>query len=290
MELSNQIEKIAVVTDSCADVPAELVEQYHIFVLPMVINCEDGEHKDGVDINAEMIYQKLKTELPKTSSPSGEDIISTFEKIKAEGYTKAVVISLSGSLSGSVNHIRLAAESIKDLEIKVYDSKQGSIGIGVIAIQAAQYVSLGMSFEALQQKIEGLIQNTKVFFSIDTLEYLQKGGRIGKATALLGSVMQIKPILSFDEIGEIYSAAKVRGKKMVESKLIKLVEEYMQEGKPYNLVIADGGAAAERDELEEKIKAMFPNYQALYKAKIGAALSVYLGSGLLGAGIQFLED
>ena len=282
-------DKIAIITDSCGDVPPELAKEYSIFILPMLINCIDGEYRDGVDISADDVYERLKVELPKTSSPLGEDIIGTFEEIKRQGYTKAVAIILSGGLSGSVNHIKLAAQGIEGLEVAVFDSKQGSIGIGAIALQAAEYVKQGMRFEQLVEKVPNLIKNTKVFFSIDTLEYLQKGGRIGKVTALAGTVLQIKPILSFDDEGEIYTAAKVRGRKMVSSKLIKLVQECESKNRPYNLMVADGGAPEEREKLEEQLIALFPNYQFCYRAKIGAALSVYLGSGLLGAGIQFLD-
>lgn len=283
-------DKIAIITDSCADVPAELAKQYGIFILPMLIHCTDGEYRDGVDIFAEDVYERLETELPKTSSPLGEDVIKTFEEVKRQGYNKAVAIILSSGLSGSVNHIRLEAENQTDLEVVVFDSKQGSIGIGSIALQAAEYVKQGVSFNELLQKVNSLIKDTTVFFSIDTLEYLQKGGRIGKATALAGAVLQIKPILSFDHEGEIYTAAKARGRKQVSSKLIKLVEECQSGQRPYNLMVADGGAPEERDALEQQIKALFPDYKACFKAKIGAALSVYLGPGLLGAGIQFLDE
>lgn len=282
-------EKIAIITDSCADVPNELAKEYNIFILPMLIHCKDGEYRDGVEITAQDVYERLKTEIPKTSSPLGQDIIETFKEIKRQGYTKAVAVILSGGLSGSVNHIRLAAESESDIEVVVFDSMQGSIGIGAIALQAAEYVKQGMSFDELLDTMPKLIKNTKVFFSIDTLEYLQKGGRIGKATALAGSVLQIKPILAFDEEGEIYTPAKVRGRKMVSSRLIKFVQEQFITDKPYNLIVADGGAPEEREVLEEQLKALFPNYRFCYRAKIGGALSVYLGPGLLGAGIQFLD-
>ncbi len=282
-------EKIAVMTDSCADVPQELVERYHLFILPMGITCSDGEYRDGVDIHAEDIYERLKTELPRSSTPSGADVEDTFAEIRRQGYTKAVAILLSGGLSGTVNHVRLAADELEGLEVAVYDSRQASIGIGVIALQAAEYVEAGTTFEELKEKIEGLIKSTKVFFSIDTLEYLQKGGRIGKAAALAGMLLDIKPILSFDGEGEIYTAAKVRTHKQVEKRLLQLVEELKEEGRPYNLVVADGGAPAEHEDLEKKLVEILPDSRRLIRAKIGAALSIYLGSGLLGAGIQYLD-
>lgn len=290
MSDSHKEEKIAVITDSCGDIPKELVEEYNIFVLPIIIQCTDGQYRDGVDITADDIYKRLKTELPKSSSPLGSDIEDTFEKIKAQGYTHAVAIMLSGKLSGTVNHVRLAAEDVDDLEVRVFDSLEGSIGIGALALQAAEEIRNGISYEQLLERIPRLIRNTTVFFSIDTLEYLQKGGRIGKVTALAGTMLQIKPVLSLDEEGEIYAAAKVRGRKQVENRLIRMVEEYAaQKSGRYNLMVADGGAPEEREELEAKLTRLFPDYHQLYRAKIGAALSVYVGPGLLGAGIQFLD-
>lgn len=284
----SETEKIAIITDSCADVPSELIQKYHIFVLPMQIICPDGEYRDGVDIHAEDIYRRQKTELLKSSTPSGADVEDTLLEIQRQGYRKAIAVLLSGGLSGTVNHVRLAAEELDGLEVAVYDSRQASIGIGVIALQAAEYAKNGMGFEELKKKTEQLIADTKVFFSIDTLEYLQKGGRIGKVTALAGALLDIKPIMSFDADGEIYAAAKVRTRRAVEKRLLQLVNDCREEGRPYNLVIADGGAPEERDALEQKLTELFPDAHALYRAKIGAALSIHLGSGLLGAGIQYL--
>lgn len=284
----SETEKIAVITDSCADVPPELVQKYHMFVLPMQIVCPDGAYRDGVDIHAEDIYRRQKTESLKSSTPSGADVEDMFSEIQKQGYTKAVAILLAGGLSSTVNHVRLAAEELENLEVEVYDSRQASIGIGVIALQAAEYISEGMGFKELKQKIGQLIDNTKVFFSIETLEYLKKGGRIGKVTALAGALLDIKPIMSFDEDGEIYAAAKVRTHKAVEKRLLQLVSDCRQENRAYNLVVADGGVPEERDALEKKLTELFPDYHALYRAKIGGALSIHLGPGLLGAGIQFL--
>lgn len=287
------MEQIAIITDSCADVPEEWKEKYHIHILPMVITCQDGEYKDGVTIDAEEIYRRLKTELPKTSTPTGEDMEKLFEELKEQGIEKVIAIMLSGGLSGTVNHMRLAAED-SGLEVCVVDSKSASIGCGVIVLQTAIWAEEGMPYTELCEAVKVLCGNTSVFFSIDTLEYLQKGGRIGKATAIVGTALSIKPILSFDEDGEIYTPAKVHGHKLVEKKLLSLIEEQINkpeyQGKRYNLVVADGGAPEERDKLEQKIKMMFPDYQHIFRAKIGAALSTYLGDGLLGAGVQFLDS
>ena len=286
--------KIAILTDSCADVPEEYVFKYHIYTVPMLITCKDGEYKDRITIHAQEVSERLKSgELPKTSTPLGGDIEGMLNYLKKKGYEKVLVLVLSGSFSSTVQAVRLIAEDV-DIEVYVIDSLSASIGNGALVIQAAKWRDEGMDFKTLCQKVEALRQDTHVFFSIDTLEYLMKGGRIGKATAIAGAALNIKPILSFDEIGEIYTPAKVRGSKMVTKKLIGIVEELAARpeytGKHYNLIVADGGAPKERDTLEEKLIAVFPDYNEIYRANIGAALSTYLGDGLLGAGIQFLPD
>ena len=289
----NKMEKIAIITDSCGDVPQDYKEKYDIFVLPIVIECGQEEFKDGIDITAEDVYEKQKNYVLKTASPAGKDIMNVFEEVYQKGYTHAIAIMLSSGLSGTCNQVRLFAENQDDLEVAVYNSKSGSIGYGSIAIQLAKYRNQGMSFKQLTRKAENLIQDTYVFFSIDSLEHLQKGGRIGKATAFVGSALKIKPILTINNTeGEIDVPAKVRGNKKVLPKLVELIERIIEtnQNRSFNLLVADGAMPLQRDELEKILKENFPTYKGCIEAKIGAALSCYLGPGLLGAGIQFLNN
>ena len=285
--------KIAIITDSCADLSKAMQEKYNVYVLPMMIRCEDGEYRDGVDIQIEDIYERLKTEIPKTSTPSGETIEAMFADLKCQGYEKVLGIMVSGGISGTVNHVRLAAED-SGMEAYIIDSLSGSIGHGAVALQAALWRAEGMEFEEICKRAENLCKNTIVFFSIDTLEYLQRGGRVGKATALVGTALNIKPVLTFDSEGEICTAAKVRGHKLVEKKLISLVEEQINApehaGKRYNLLVADGGIREERDVLEGKLKKLFPNYDNVFPSRVEGILGIYLGPNMLGAGIQFLDE
>lgn len=291
MEPNNK-EKIAIITDSCSDLSKELQEQYEVQVLPLMIRCADGEYRDGIDITIDEIYEKLKTEIPKTSTPSGETIDDMFRDLKAQGYEKALAIMVSGGISGTVNHVRLAAED-SGMETYVIDSLSGSIGHGAVALQAAIWRAEGMSFEELCTRSRKLCADTSVFFSIDTLEYLQKGGRIGKVTAVVGTALNIKPVLSFNKEGEIYNPAKVRGRKLVEKKLISLVEELIEApenaGRSYNLMVADGGVREERDALEAKLTAKFSEYKNLFRTQVEGTLGIYLGPGMLGAGVQFID-
>ena len=191
--------KIALLTDSCADLSQQRAEENRIHIVPLRIRCADGEYRDGVDITAADVYRRLRSgELPKTSLPVGEDVNAIFDRLAAEGYDGVIAVMLSGGLSGTYNMVRLLGEERKDLEVRVYDSVSGSLGVGMTMLQLAEDLRGGASWRELTRKrVPQLIKNTFPFFSVDTLEYLQKGGRIGKVTAVAGTMLQIKPILTF---------------------------------------------------------------------------------------------
>ena len=284
-------ERIALLTDSCADLSEELRADKPIFVLPLKILCRDGEFSDGVDFFASDVYARLEAgELPKTSLPDGGTVKDTLDRIAAAGYQKVIAIHLSSGLSGTYNMVRLQGESRDDLEVAVFDSLSGSLGVGMMMLQVWEDIRAGMSFAELKERrVPQLIANTFPFFSVDTLEYLQKGGRIGKITALAGMVLNIKPVVGFAPDGQLSSVAKVRGHKAVQGKLLELLEGHAAGHRRYNLAVAHGGAPAEMAELREKLKERFPDYEHLWPGEMDATLSVYIGSGVLGAAIQILD-
>lgn len=283
--------KIALLTDSCADLAPSVAEENHIHVIPLRIHCADGAYRDGVDIHAADIYARLRGgELPKTSLPAGEDIEAVFDRLAAEGYDGVIAVMLSGGLSGTYNMVRLMAGERKDLEIKVYDSVSGSLGIGITMLQLAEDIRAGASWRELTHKrVPHLIQNTFSFFSVDTLEYLQKGGRIGKVTAMAGTMFQIKPLITFAPDGQLQSIAKVRGRRQVQDKLVELTVKACGNHKKYNLAVANGGAPEEMAQLKEKLKAALPHYDHIWDGELDGTLSVYIGDGVLGAGVQVLD-
>lgn len=282
---------IAVITDSCADIPPELVKQYGIYILPLQIRCSEGVFRDSVDIHPDDIYRIQKQEMPGSSLPLGSDLEQLLGRVLEDGYTQAIALMMSSGLSGTYNLVRQAIEPAAEhgLTLAVFDTMTSSIGTGAIALQLSQYIANGMGFEDSCREAEKLIKGTTVFFSVDTLEFLRKGGRIGKISAMAGSVLQIKPILAFAEDGQLTSVAKVRGRKMVQQRLIELVQERYQPGRRFNLMVADGGAPEEGKELEKKLGKAFPGFENYFKANIGATLSIYTGSGVLGAAIQYLD-
>lgn len=282
---------IALLTDSCADLTPQMAREHRIHVVPLRIRCADGEHRDGVDIQADDIYRRLRAgELPKTSLPAGEDITAAFDRIAAEGHDGVIAVMLSGGLSGTYNMVRVLAQERTDLEIRVYDSGSGSLGVGIIMLQLAEDLRKGASWEALvETRVPQLIQNTTPFFSVDTLEYLQKGGRIGKVAATAGTLLQIKPILSFASDGQLQSVAKVRGRRQVMDKLVELTVQACGGHRRYNLAVANGGAPGEMEILREKLTAALPNYDHIWAGRLDGTLSVYIGDGILGAGVQVLD-
>ena len=285
-------QKIALLTDSCADLSPALAAENHIHIVPLRILCADGEYSDGMDIRGADIYKRLRAgELPQTSLPAGEDIEKVLRQIVMEGYDGVIAIMLSGGLSGTYNLVRLIAEECKGLlPVRVYDSVSGSLGMGLTVLQIAEDIRNGMGWEELtERRVPQLIANTYPFFSVDTLEYLQKGGRIGKVTATAGMLLQIKPLLTFAGDGQLTSVAKVRGRHQVINKLVDLTVQRCGDHKRYNLAVANGGAPEEMALVREKLTAALPNYDHIWEGEIDGTLSVYIGDGVLGAAVLVLD-
>ena len=284
-------DKIALLTDSTADLSAEMRAGKPIYTVPLKIICEDGEYSDGVDIFAQDVYQRLhRGELPRTSLPEGGAVSDALDRIRADGYEKVIALMLSGGLSGTYNMVRLQAEQREDLEIAVFDSKSGALGLGIIVLQLWEEIQAGADWDTLvSRRVPFLVEHTYPFFSVDTLEYLYKGGRIGKVTAMAGTMLSIKPIITFADDGQLQSVAKVRGRRQVQNKILDLLRQKFQPGRRYNLGVANGGAPEEMAELSAKVRAAFPDYEHCWEGPLDATLSVYIGDGVIGAGIQYLD-
>lgn len=275
-------EKIAILVDSGSDVPAELLERHHIFMIPLKILFNEGEYLDGLTIDAEEVYRRLPLEIPKTSLPSGEQITSILDKIYDQGYRKVLAICISGSLSGTCNMLRLICEDYDKLECCVLDSKNISIGSGIIAIHAAKLLEQGIGFEELCRSAEEMIEQSKVFFCLKTLEYLQKGGRIGKVAAALGSAIALKPIISCNEEGKYFPIAKALGRGPSIKKVLELAQKQAADCKDVTLAVMHGGAPEELDALLSDVKKKIPNGKVEVIGQISPALGVHTGPGLLG--------
>lgn len=278
-------EKIAILTDSGSDVPAAALSAYPIYVLPLKVLFSDGEYTDGVNITAEAVYTRLPTEIPKTSLPGPETILSTLQRIQDDGYEKVLGVCMSSALSGTCNLVRLMCEGFHGLQTHVVDTRNISIGSGLLAVAAAQYAQQGMGWEDLVEKIEGLVPESKVFFCVKTLEYLQKGGRIGRVTALVGSALKLKPIISCNPEGIYYTAGKALGRKASIEKMLDLSARFAAGCTDVVLALMHGAAAVEAAALTVDLRKRIPQGRLLLRGQISPALGVHTGPGLLGVGI-----
>ena len=282
-------QKTALLVDSGIDVPPSIIKEYGIYSLPLKIIYKDREYSDGVDIQAEEVYSNLSVEIPKTSLPGAAEAISILDRIKSDGYENVLAVTLSSGLSGTYNMISLVAKDYEGLDVQVVDTKNIGIAGGMVAIRAAEYISEGLDFETLVKTVNEDVPDSKIFFCISTLEYLQKGGRIGLVSSMLGTALTLKPIISCNEEGIYYNVAKISGRKRSLDKMIDIATEYASKGKLYNLAVVHGGAAEDAEKVKEKLLSKLSKYKNVFEGQISPALGVHTGPGLVGIGVQILE-
>ena len=279
-------DKIAIMVDSCTDVPKEYREKYSMYVIPLMIIYKDKEYYDGVDITPEDVYARFEKEIPTTSLPSPEVTMNTLKKIQEDGYNKVIVISISSGLSNTYSMVSTVAREFNDLEVSVIDTKNIGIGAGFTAIMAGELIEKGLSFKEVCEKLKENVEHTKLYFCVSTLEYLKKGGRIGLVTALLGTALDLKPIISCNDEGVYYTVAKVRGRVKCLNKAKDLAVALAGKYEKYNLTVMHGNALEEANKLVAELKKLLPNINICIEGQITPALIVHTGPGLIGIGIQ----
>lgn len=284
-------EKIAILVDSCADLSPKQMKGKPIYLVPLRILCGNKEYHDGENITNEDIYRRQeKGELPRTSLPEITRVDKALEKIGKDGYEKVIALPLSSGLSGTYNMVRLECLDHRELECAAFETFSASLGVGMVVLQLWEDIQAGMSWETLvNERVPFLLKNTTPYFSVDTLEYLQKGGRIGMVTAVAGTLLNIKPILGFTQDGQLTSVAKVRGRKAINSKFIELLRGHLGEHKVFNLAVANGGDPKGMAELKTELESAFPGFGQMWEATMDATLATYVGKGMLGVGIQVLD-
>lgn len=273
-------EKIALVADSACDLPKKLIEQYSIHILPLKVVYGDKVYSDRVDIQPEEVYARMPGLIPTTSMPGVQEIRDLFELLRTEGFTHVLALHLSGGLSGTCENVRSVAKEISGMQIKVFDTNTLSFGTGWMVLDAARNIAAGLSFDTVVAKYHELQPRVQVYYIIETLEYLAKGGRIGRVSGMLGTLLDIKPIISVDTDGKYFTYCKARGRKRSIEKLCELVENAVKESR-INLAVLHGGAWEECQRLLERLKQL-PNINELVSSDISPALGVHTGPGLLG--------
>lgn len=280
--------KIALLVDSGTDVPQDIMERYQIYMIPLKIIYKNQTYTDKVDIFPEEVYARLPEEVPSTSLPDGAAIEKIFTKIKADGYEKSLIVTISSGLSGTYNILRLLGEQEKALDVYVLDTKSIGIGAGLQAIRAAELIANETPWEALIAQLKKEIVQNKVLFNVATLEYLQKGGRIGLVSSIVGTALKLNPTISCNEDGIYYTVAKTRGRKKSIEKMVEVAAEFIGNHQEFRIAVAQGDAIEEGKWLKEVVEKRFPNAKEILFGTISPALVVHTGPGLLGLGIQYI--
>lgn len=275
---------IKIVTDSTADIPKELAEQWDIAIVPLKVHLDDETYLDGVTLTPSEFFEKLgrASSFPSTSQPSPNDFVEKYQEILNEygDETQIISIHLSSALSGTCQSARLGASLLEPArEIVVVDSKKASFLLGSIVIETAKAAKNGKTKDQCLDLIHKMMKEQKEFFVLDTLNYLQKGGRIGKAQAIVGTLLNVKPILSLNEAGEVYPFEKVRGKKKAISRILEECKKYAGEEQVIVSVLY-GLNRPEAEELKDKLLQEF-QIQEISLFEIGPVIGAHVGPDAL---------
>ncbi|NLJ71858.1 MAG: DegV family protein [Syntrophomonadaceae bacterium] len=278
-------EKIAILTDSACDLPQSYINEYNIKVLPLKVIYPYGIFSDRVDIQPEEVYSRMPDEIPTTSMPTPSEIKEAIDGLQDDGFTHILALHLSSELSGTFNAVKLVAKEIDNMIIKVFDTKTLSAGTGWMVLDTARNIAKGLTFDKIVEKLATLQPKVQVYYVIETLEYLRKGGRIGQVRGMLGQFLHLKPIISVNEEGKYFTFAKAKGRNKSIEKLVQIVEQTVNT-KTINLAVMHGGAKQEFDKLVTRLKTL-PNIKELIISDISPTLGVHTGPGLLG--VSFYE-
>ncbi|MDA8236089.1 MAG: DegV family protein [Clostridia bacterium] len=275
-----------IVTDSTADLPKDILEQYGITVVPLRVLVDGQIYRDGIDLTSEDFYKRLPQtkNLPTTSQPSPGEFTAAYEDLIRNG-DSVVSIHISGGLSGTMHSAQLAVTMVEG-EVTVIDSRTTALALGLIVLGAARAAQEGKSHGEVVALVEKLIKKTQLFFVLDTLEYLQKGGRIGKGGALLGSLLNVKPILTVKE-GIVTPVDKVRGENKALERMLQLSRE-ITGGQKIICGVLHGNSYARGMKLHERVVAEFNTTEILI-SEISPVIGAHVGPGALGIAFYIVE-
>lgn len=271
---------VKIVTDSGADIPKPLAEELDIAVVPLTVHFGDEEFKDGVDLELSEFYRRLHAGgQPRTTQPSPTDFEAVYRRLQADA-DAIVSVHLSSQLSGTMQSASIAAamDGI-DVPVHVVDSRSASLGIGMLAVEAARMAKAGASAEDIVQHLEAIVARQKVLFLVDTLEYLQRNGRIGRAQAFVGGLLNIKPLLTIDD-GVVAPLERARGRAKARARLLELVTQGAQ-GQRVKVAVMHADALEEAESLASELRSRL-DVEELVVGQLGATIGTHAGPGTLG--------
>lgn len=271
---------IKIIADTTSSIPVSVAKQLGIYYFPQIVIFGNESYRDDTEIDTQTFLRKLRAspDLPKTAAPAPALYTPIYQQLLAEGHTP-IVICPSAELSGTYRSATLAAQDFPNADIRVVDTRTLGSGLASIILEAVQWANQGLDADTIVQKIKEMASRERVYFVVDTLEYLHKGGRIGGAQALLGSILQVKPILTLKN-GRAEPVESQRTKRRALARVIELVAaEYPRNGNAHLCLMhgdAEEGAKALADQLRQMFRITeIPIYE------LPPAILVHAGPGVL---------
>lgn len=273
--------KIAIVTDSTAYIPEDVRKKHNIHVVPLSVTFGDETYVEDVDLTTEQFYEKLKDTkaLPTTSQPAIGAFIETYEMLE-QSYDAVISIHLSKKISGTFETAKSAGNMMEDLHVHAYDSEKSAMPQGFYAIHAANLAEEGKSVEYILKSLDQMKENTRAYFMVDDLSHLQRGGRLSGAQALLGSLLNIKPILHFVD-GLIEPYEKVRTRKRAINRIMKMLADDVQTKRVERVVFIHANNESAVLKLQAEFEEKYPHIETII-SHFGPVIGTHLGEGSIG--------
>ncbi|MBP6177272.1 MAG: DegV family protein [Anaerolineales bacterium] len=280
--------KIAIVTDSTSFLPAELIKKHSITVTPQVLIWEEKTYRDGVDIQPSEFYTRLKTakKMPSTSQVSPATMQSTFQGLVDQGYD-VLGIFISSKLSGTMQSAMQGKEMMGAAgeKVTVVDSFSTSMSLGLIVLAAARAVESGSSISDCLAAVEKTRRNSGIFFAVDTLEFLHRGGRIGGAQRFIGSALGLKPILALKE-GKVEGVERIRTKSKAHDRLLELITEQVNGKSNIRIATLHANASEDAKALLDRAAQQLNPVETIF-AEVSPVVGSHTGPGTVGLAFSF---
>jgi DegV family protein with EDD domain len=271
----------AIVVDSTADFPDAQDHYPNWRVVPLYVNFGTDSYKDGVDLTAAQFYERLRTspELPTTSQPTPGDFLAAYEELSS--YDRILSVHIAANLSGTIQSAGTAAAQLGDGRVRTIDSESASVATAMLATAIQRRLERGTTDEDIDALVKRYLREHGLLFTVDTLEFLARGGRIGRAKAFAGQLMNVKPILSIRE-GEVIPVKRVRGNRKAFQEFVDAVTEQTEDVSGLRVGIAHADAPERMVQIEKMVRHLRPQATIEMETMRGAVIGAHAGPGTVG--------
>lgn len=275
--------KTAIVTDSTAYIPAELRAKHNIHMIPLNVIFGNESYQEEVDIKVDQFYEEVKNsrELPSTSQPAIGEFVALYEKL-AQDYDAVVSIHLSSGISGTYQGAVAAGDMVEGIQVHAFDSEISCMVQGLYVLEAAEMAAEGKGPEQIIERMNEMKESIRAYFMVDDLSHLQRGGRLSSAQAIVGSLLQVKPLLHFVDT-KIVPFEKIRTRKKAVKRIHDLFDEVASEQVPMRAVVIHANREAEAEEMKKELEQKYPHVE-FFLSYFGPVIGTHLGEGALGLG------